>query len=317
MKNADSISSLLPTAPFGVGGAFLLQLGLLTQVFGGGIPGNMMHQYEGWQVAEFRNPVVVDQDPIPISKYNNAWLRCVTYTFLFSFQMVGLLLFSIGVFGLSKLTGALTVFSGLVAIFGPYEPMLTQKIRGQPVFPLPTALFVAFLVNAILNLLAYYKLFSGPWRAVLAGRIGSGILVKLLGGVLAVLPALLAGGGGIVEGAVAESTFNQVLSSCTLHANILTQLSVDLLTHLPLVAFSCIYHAGYGPEPQRSSILGPIACSSCNCGKTRPSSLLLHRSVRPAPAVVEIDGLKAVAKEHPAPITLTLSEVEVGKWGGI
>eukprot|EP00731_Ephydatia_muelleri_P020778 Em0013g505a len=36
---------------------FCLLLGLLSQVYGGGISGNMMHKYEGWQVAPFRNPL--------------------------------------------------------------------------------------------------------------------------------------------------------------------------------------------------------------------------------------------------------------------
>lgn len=30
---------------------FFLLLGLLSQIFGGGISGNMMHEYEGWQVC--------------------------------------------------------------------------------------------------------------------------------------------------------------------------------------------------------------------------------------------------------------------------
>jgi len=35
---------------------FFLLFAHVCQVFGGGIGGNMMHQYEGWQVAEFSNP---------------------------------------------------------------------------------------------------------------------------------------------------------------------------------------------------------------------------------------------------------------------
>jgi hypothetical protein len=30
-------------------------------VFGGGITGNMMHMYEGWQVAPFRNPLTLPE----------------------------------------------------------------------------------------------------------------------------------------------------------------------------------------------------------------------------------------------------------------
>ncbi len=35
---------------------FLLILGLLCQVFGGGISGNLMHTYEGWQVSSSQHP---------------------------------------------------------------------------------------------------------------------------------------------------------------------------------------------------------------------------------------------------------------------
>ena len=75
---------------------FCLLLGLLSQVYGGGISGNMMHRYEGWQVAPFRNPLDGCVVKHHVEDFNNAWLRSVAYEMLFAFQTLGLTLFNLG-----------------------------------------------------------------------------------------------------------------------------------------------------------------------------------------------------------------------------
>ena len=181
---------------------FCLLLGLLSQVYGGGISGNMMHKYEGWQVAPFRNPLDSGTQKYHVSDFNNAWLRSVAYEMLFAFQTLGLTLFNLGVFGFQKWNVALAAVSLFIAFVGPREPrvFLTNPFykNEQPIFPLPAATLVAFVVTAIVNIIAYVALFSEafsfPWP---------------ISTVVSLIPPLLIGFGGIWEGLVAESTFNQ------------------------------------------------------------------------------------------------------------
>ncbi len=172
---------------------FLLMVSPLIQTFGG-LMGIVMHEYEGWQVACFQNPLASEFN---IKSFNNEWLREVAYKLLFLFQSAGLLSFSLGVFGINKLTLALAIFSGIVGFIGPQNPKVTFKINNQPVFPLATSLMVVFIINATVNLFAYYYLFGTPLAAV--------GLPKLL----SLLVPLLLTLGGMIEGVVAESTFNQ------------------------------------------------------------------------------------------------------------
>ena len=72
--------------------------------FFGGLPGIMMHTYEGWQVAPFDSPLRGDSENtnVVVSDKNNQWLRIVAYFFIFNMQYIGLQAFSYAVLGCSK-----------------------------------------------------------------------------------------------------------------------------------------------------------------------------------------------------------------------
>lgn len=172
---------------------FLLLVSPLVQTFGG-FMAIVMHEYEGWQVVCFQNPLDSDFN---IKSFNNEWLREVAYKLLFMFQSAGLLIFSLGVFGINKLTLTLAIFTGIIAFMGPQNPKVTFKFKDQPVFPLATSLLVVFIINATVNLVAYWYLFSAPLSAADLPKI------------LSLLVPLLLTLGGMIEGLMAESTFNQ------------------------------------------------------------------------------------------------------------
>ena len=60
--------------------------------FFGGLPGIMMHTYEGWQVAPFDSPLrgQLENTNVIVSDKNNQWLRIVAYFFIFNMQYIGL-----------------------------------------------------------------------------------------------------------------------------------------------------------------------------------------------------------------------------------
>lgn len=120
---------------------FFLLLGLACQVFSGGISGNLMHEYEGWQVAPFRNLLGLSESSdstevkqILIPNFNNAWLRAVAYQMLFTFQTLGLGCFTMAVFGVSAPTLVLVLGGVAVALLGPHEPR-THFIRRVNRYP--------------------------------------------------------------------------------------------------------------------------------------------------------------------------------------
>ena len=69
--------------------------------FFGGLPGIMMHTYEGWQVAPFDSPLRGQNENtnVIISDKNNQWLRIVAYFFIFNMQYLGLQAFSYAILG--------------------------------------------------------------------------------------------------------------------------------------------------------------------------------------------------------------------------
>jgi len=172
---------------------FLLLLSPLIQTFGG-LMGITMHEYEGWQVAFFQNPLDTD---LKIKDCNNEWLREVAYKLLFLMQGAGLLAFSLGVFGINKITLPFAIISGIVAFAGPQNPKATFYFNNQPVFPLSISMLVVFIINAGVNFVAYFVLFYPSIAAANLPVILSGIAPTLL---------ML---GGVIEGVIAESTFNQ------------------------------------------------------------------------------------------------------------
>lgn len=106
--------------------------------------------------------------------------------FLFAFQTTGLFCFSLGAFGLSwpmLLFSAVTIF---IAFVGPREPRIYLGSNDKPMSPLPRSLLVIFIINATVN-------FTGNWFVF--GTILPGLLVAL---------------GGIIEGTLAETSFNQL-----------------------------------------------------------------------------------------------------------
>ncbi|KAL3927346.1 MAG: hypothetical protein SGPRY_002863 [Prymnesium sp.] len=113
-----------------VTGVFFIMLGILNQVFGGGMA-VLMHVYEGWMVAPFKNLLVLPSNPtteqidaIRTQNYNNAWLRAAAYQMLMTFQSLGLSLFSLGVFGIKPWTALLVSATVLISLLGPKEPRL-------------------------------------------------------------------------------------------------------------------------------------------------------------------------------------------------
>ena len=172
---------------------YLLSVAPVIQAFAG-LVAVVMHEYEGWQVVYFKNPVDVNFN---IKDYNNEWLREIAYKMLFFLQIVGLLAFSMGVFGTSKAWVAFASISLIVAFLGPQNPKATFYFNEQPVFPISVTLVAVFIVNAIVNFVAYFHLFSSPLEAA------------NLPSILAGLAPLLFMLGGVIEGVLAESTFNQ------------------------------------------------------------------------------------------------------------
>lgn len=193
---------------------FFLLLGLLSQIFGGGISGNAMHMYEGWQVTPFRNPLALpaaptagELDQIRVPEYNNAWLRAVAYQMLFTFQTLGLGLFTLGAFGAKPWTVALVGGSMAVALLGPHTPRpafnLTVDGQPRPILPLSWSLLAVFAVNVVFNFAGYHAVFGPTFAAWLGPTMG-----PLAPWAPLLAPSCVAAGGAI-EGAVAESTFNQ------------------------------------------------------------------------------------------------------------
>jgi hypothetical protein len=239
-SNIDKLGTKIdPTNP--TSAAFFLLFAHVCQVFGGGISGNMMHQYEGWQVTEFRNPLKAEIAGNAEPDYNNAWLRSVAYQMLFSFQTLGVLFTWIAVDGVTSAPSkALIILTGLVITLAPQLPHCTtvfpcaMKKLGlekfwswltngnRPVFPLSLYLFLIFLTNSICATLAYINMFGGiDWT-------GIPILESLPGSISSIIPFVLIAFGGIYEGLRAETTFNQWD-----HFLAFVALDTGLLLHVP------------------------------------------------------------------------------------
>ena len=171
---------------------FCILVAPLIQAFAG-LVAVVMHEYEGWQIAYFKNPL---DSNFNIKQFNNEWLREVAYKMLFQLQVVGLLAFSLGVFGIDKTTLIFAIISILIAFIGPQDPKITFDFKNQPVFPLSVSLVAVFILNAIVNFVSYFYLF------------GDAIQAANLPNILAGLTPILLMLGGVMEGLIAESTFN-------------------------------------------------------------------------------------------------------------
>jgi hypothetical protein len=160
--------------------------------FFGGLPGIMMHTYEGWQVAPFDSPLRGDSENTNVVVWdkNNQWLRIVAYFFIFNMQYIGLQAFSYAVLGCSKF---LSILGFLIGYLGNQDCKATFIFKGGSTFPLAWTTLVPFMMSASLNMYAFTKLGAvGEF-----GRVGS------------LAPPVLIALGGAIEGLFAETVFDQ------------------------------------------------------------------------------------------------------------
>ena len=174
--------------------------------FFGGLPGIMMHTYEGWQVAPFDNPLrgQSENTNVIVPDKNNQWLRIVAYFFIFNMQYIGLQAFSYAVLGPTYFFGCLKFLSLLGFFFGylgnqEYKATFYFKwghTAGGSTFPLAWTTLIPFILSASLNLYAFSNLgafvFPGPFS-----------IIKSL------TPPILIALGGAIEGLFAETIFDQ------------------------------------------------------------------------------------------------------------
>jgi len=174
--------------------------------FFGGLPGIMMHTYEGWQVAPFNSPLrgELEDTNVIVSDKNNQWLRIVAYFFIFNMQYIGLQAFSYAVLGPSYFFGCLkflSVMGFLIGYLGNQEYKATFNFKwkdtaGGSTFPLAWTTLIPFIMAASLNLYAFSELgdliFPGPFSII--NSLAPPILIAL---------------GGAIEGLFAETIFDQ------------------------------------------------------------------------------------------------------------
>lgn len=174
--------------------------------FFGGLPGIMMHTYEGWQVAPFDSPLrgETENTNVVVGDKNNQWLRIVAYFFIFNMQYIGLQAFSYAVLGPTYFCGCMQFISVLGFFIGylgnqDYKATFNFKWKqtaGGSTFPLAWTTLVPFILAASLNLYAFSDLgtlvYPGYFRVVRS-----------------VAPPTLIALGGVIEGLFAETVFDQ------------------------------------------------------------------------------------------------------------
>jgi hypothetical protein len=174
--------------------------------FFGGLPGIMMHTYEGWQVAPFDSPLRGPNDDtnVVVSDKNNQWLRIVAYFFIFNMQYIGLQTFSYAVLGSCGMGGffeALSILGFFVSYLGSQDYKATfyfkwRQTAGGSVFPLAWTTLIPFILVASLNLYAFAEL-------------GTLVFPGFGGTIWALVPPILVASGGAIEGLLAETIFDQ------------------------------------------------------------------------------------------------------------
>ena len=174
--------------------------------FFGGLPGIMMHTYEGWQVAPFDSPLRGKEKDtnVIVSNKNNQWLRIVAYFFIFNMQYIGLQAFSYAILGPTYFYGCLKFLSILgffIGYLGNQDYKATFNFKwgqttGGSTFPLAWSTLVPFILSASLNLYAFsdlgFLVFPGPFHIINS-----------------LAPPLLIALGGAIEGLFAETIFDQ------------------------------------------------------------------------------------------------------------
>jgi len=174
--------------------------------FFGGLPGIMMHTYEGWQVAPFDSPLrgELENTNVVVSDKNNQWLRIVAYFLIFNMQYIGLQAFSYAILGPTYFFGCLKFLSVLgffIGYLGNQDYKATfnfkwKKTAGGSTFPLAWTTLVPFILAATLNIYAFLNL----GVLVFPGKFS--IINSLV-------PPLLIALGGAIEGLFAETIFDQ------------------------------------------------------------------------------------------------------------
>jgi len=174
--------------------------------FFGGLPGIMMHTYEGWQVAPFDSPLRGESENtnVVVSEKNNQLLRIVAYFFIFNMQYIGLQAFSYAILGPRYFYGCLQFLSVMGFFIGylgnqDYKATFYFKWRetaGGSTFPLAWTTLVPFMLSASLNLYAFTDL----GVLVFPGRFSV---------INSLIPPVLIALGGAIEGLFAETIFDQ------------------------------------------------------------------------------------------------------------
>jgi hypothetical protein len=174
--------------------------------FFGGLPGIMMHTYEGWQVAPFDSPLRGESEDtnVIVSDKNNQWLRIVAYFFIFNMQYIGLQAFSYAVLGPTYFWGCLpflSVTGFLVGYLGNQDYKATfyfkwGKTAGGSTFPLAWTTLVPFMLSATLNMYAF-------------SNLGTLVFPGYFSVINSLAPPILIALGGAIEGLFAETVFDQ------------------------------------------------------------------------------------------------------------
>ena len=173
--------------------------------FFGGLPGIMMHTYEGWQVAPFDSPLRGESENtnVVVSDKNNQWLRIVAYFFIFNMQYIGLQAFTYAILGPNYFFGCLkylSIMGFLMGYLGNQDYKATFYFKwgqtaGGSTFPLAWATLIPFMLSATLNMYAFSEL---------------GVVVFPKYTVMnSLAPPLLIALGGAIEGIFAETIFDQ------------------------------------------------------------------------------------------------------------
>jgi hypothetical protein len=174
--------------------------------FFGGLPGIMMHTYEGWQVAPFDNPLrgELEDTNVVVSDKNNQWLRIVAYFLIFNMQYIGLQTFSYAVLGPTYFNGYLKFLSILgffIGYLGNQDYKATfyfkwKETTGGSTFPLAWTTLIPFILSASLNMYAFLDL-------------GTLVYPGIFSVINSLTPPLLIALGGVIEGLFAETIFDQ------------------------------------------------------------------------------------------------------------
>jgi len=174
--------------------------------FFGGLPGIMMHTYEGWQVAPFDSPLrgQLENTNVVVSDKNNQWLRIVAYFLIFNMQYIGLQSFSYAVLGPNYFYGYLKFLSIMGFFIGylgnqDYKATFIFKWRqtaGGSTFPLAWTTLIPFILSASLNIYAFSDLglLVYPGHFTVVNSLAPPVLIAL---------------GGAIEGLFAETIFDQ------------------------------------------------------------------------------------------------------------